>query len=330
LYQGILKKGDSIAVSTSSGPVLTKVKGMLINAKGRSKKLVEVEQVVSAAGVRVLLPDKIDVISGSPLIVVEGNASEAFEEIAAESRVNIPLSESGVTIKADALGSLEALAYELQDKGFKIRSAAIGDISKRDIIDVSTLNNPLDRLIIGFNVSIMPEAQEASITSDIGVLTGDIIYSLIDSAQSWTQKKKSILEESRKNAMPVPSKIMILPQYIFRTAKPVIVGVKVFSGRIKVGDNLIRGDGRYAGTIKSIREGDVSKHFADAPSEVAVSIDGVTLNRQISAGEPLYVDIPEGVVKELRDQKLDDAVMETLEEIIKIKRRENKFWGTKT
>ncbi|MDS0256475.1 translation initiation factor IF-2 [Thermoplasmatales archaeon AK] len=330
LYQGILNKGDAIAVNTTSGPVLTKVKGMLVNAKGRSKKLIEVDRVLSAAGVRILLPDKIDVISGSPLIVVDSDPAKAFEEIASESRVNIPLSESGVTIKADALGSLEALAYELQDKGFRIRSAAIGDISKRDIIDVSTLNNPMDRLIIGFNVSIAPEAQEAAITSDIGLITGDIIYSLIDSAQAWTQKKKEALEESRKSSMPIPSKITILPQYIFRTAKPVIVGVKIHAGRIKVGDNLIRSDGRYAGTIKSIRDGDVSKQFADAPSEVAVSIDGVTLNRQISAEEPLYVDIPEGVVKELREHKLDEGVMATLEEIIRIKRRENKFWGTRT
>ena len=128
----------------------------------------------------------------------------------------------------------------------------------------------------------------------------------------------------------VPSKLSIIPEYIFRAAKPVIVGVKVYSGRIKVGDTLIKADGRYAGTIKSIRDGEVSKQFADAPAEVAVSIEGVTLNRQIFPEEPLYVDIPESVVKELREDKLDENTMLTLEEIIKIKRKENMFWGTKT
>ena len=129
--------------------------------------------------------------------------------------------------------------------------------------------------------------------------------------------------------MSVPSRFAIIPEYIFRANKPVIVGVKVEAGRIKVGDNLIRDDGRYAGTIKSIREGEISKKFSEAPSEVAIAIDGVTLNRQIFPSEPIYTDITEDTVKMLRLKPMDDATMKVLEEIIKIKRKENKFWGTK-
>ena len=103
----------------------------------------------------------------------------------------------------------------------------------------------------------------------------------------------------------------------------------MLSGRIKVGDNLIRTDGKYAGTIKSIREGEISKKFADAGVEVAVAIDGVTLNRQIFPDQDIYVDITEDVVKTLRGNSLDDETMKTLEEIIKIKRKENIFWGTR-
>lgn len=330
LYQGTIHRGDTIAINTRNGPAVTKIKALQVNSKGRAKKLIEKESVESAAGVRILISDKLDVVSGSPVILINGDPSGAFKEILEESQVNIDLTEHGVTVKADALGSLEAIAYELKEKGIPIRSAQIGDINKRDITDVATLNDPLDRIIIGFNVEYLSEAQEAAMSSDVGVMVGDVIYSLIQDADEWIKKRKQQLDEARKQRLPMPAKITILPQYIFRAAKPVIVGVKVHSGRIKVGDSLIKEDGRFAGTIRSIRDGEVSKQFADAPSEVAVSIDGVTLNRQIFPDEPLYVDIPEGVVKELRNNPLDQDTMATLDEIIKIKRKENIFWGTKS
>lgn len=330
LYQGTLNKGDNIAINTRDGPAVTKIKAMLVNPRGRAKKVVEKDSVSSASGVRILISDKLEVVSGSPLIMVKGDPESAFEEITKESQVNIPLKEHGVTVKADALGSLEAVAYELTEKGIEIRSAEVGDISKRDITDVATLNDPLDRMIIGFNVALTQEAQEATMASDVGARVGDVIYSLVEDTENWLKARKQELDESRKRSMAVPSKISIIPEYIFRAAKPVIVGVKVHSGRIKVGDKLIKSDGRYAGTIKSIRDGDVSKQHMDAPAEVAVSIDGVTLHRQISPEEPLYIDIPEAVVKELREEKMDEETMLTLEEIIKIKRKDNMFWGTRT
>jgi translation initiation factor 5B len=330
LYQGVLHKGDTVAINTRSGPAVTKIKAMLVNSKGKTKKLVEKNTVESASGVRLLMADRLDVVSGSPVIAVDGDPSNAFSEILEESQVNITLSEHGVTVKADALGSLEAIAYELKEKGISIRSAQVGDINKRDITDAATLNDPMDRIIIGFNVQFLPEAQDAAAASDVGVKVGDVIYSLIQDTEEWLSRRRMQLDEGRKQRMPMPAKISILPQYIFRAAKPVIVGVKVQSGRIKVGDSLIKADGRFAGTVRSIREGENSKQFADAPAEVAVSIDGVTLNRQIFPEEPLYVDIPEGVVKELRNDPLDKDTMNTLDEIIQIKRKENIFWGTRT
>lgn len=330
LYQGSLKKGDKVAVNTSNGPTLTKVKALLVNAHGKAGKTIEKNVVHSAAGIRVLISDKLDVVSGSPLLAVEDDPTEAFREISSESTVDIKLSEHGLTIKADALGSLEALAYELMDKGFTVRSASVGEITKRDVIDVSTLSEPLDRLLVGFNIDVSPDARDSTMTADLGVITGNIIYSIVQRSQEWMESKKYQLSEQRKQSTAIPAKFTIMPEYIFRTTKPVIVGIKLLSGRIKIGDNLIRSDGRYGGTIKSIRDGEISKQFADAPLEIAVSIDGVTLNRQINSGETLFVDIPESVVKMLRENPMDEATMQTLEEIIKIKRKESIFWGTRT
>ena len=329
LYQGELRKGALIALNTREGPAKTKIKALFLNQKTSSLKLVEVEKVEPASGVRILISDKLNVIPGSPLIEIENDEREAYEEILKETAVTIDLSEHGVTLRADTLGSLEAIAYELSEKGIRIRNAQIGLISRRDVIDVATLQEPLDRIILGFNVEILPEAKEVLLNQDVGVINGGIIYALVQQCEEWINNRTREIEEERKKGMSVPSRFKIIPEYIFRANKPVIVGVKMESGRIKVGDNLIREDGRYAGTIKSIREGELSKKFAEAPSEVAIAIDGVTLNRQIFPDEPIYTDITEETVKVLRLRPMDEATMRALEEIIKIKRKENKFWGTR-
>ncbi|CAC12239.1 translation initiation factor IF-2 related protein [Thermoplasma acidophilum] len=329
LYQGTISVGDSIAVNTKNGPAVTKVKALFVNTGKGQRALKEVKKVSAAEGIRVLISDKIDVISGSPMIVVRDNLDQVMKEIEEESKVDIPLSEEGIYVKAEAIGSLEAISYELNKQGIKIKQAQVGDITKRDIMDVSTLPDPINRIIVGFNVSVLPEARDAMSSSDVSIVTGDIIYKIVEDTQKVMDERKKMLLQGRKMSMPVPSRIRILPQYIFRASKPVIVGVRVETGQIKVGDNLIRGDGKYAGTIKSIRNEDVSVRYQDAPAEVAVAIDNVTLNRQIFPDDVLYVDITENVVKELRRAPMEKEIMDTLEEIIRIKRKDNPFWGTR-
>ena len=329
LYQGSLKTGDVIAINTKDGPKLTRVKALLVNSANGEKGLKEKRIVSAAAGVRILISDKYEVIAGSPLIAVIDAPEAAFLEIEKESKTNIDLSTHGITVKAEALGSLEAIAYELSQRNILIRSATIGDITRRDATDVATLNDPMERLIIGFNVAVTDDAKEAVLSTDVGILVGNIIYSLMDHAEKWLKDRETQIREARKQEKSMPAKITIMPENIFRATKPVIVGVHIEGGSIKVGDKLIKSDGRYGGSIKSIRDGELSKKFAEAPSEVAVAIDGVTLNRQIFPGETLYVDIPESVVKELRESNADAATMIAMDETIKIKRKENIFWGTR-
>lgn len=329
LYQGKLKVGDQIAVNTVEGQKLTKVKSMQVNKGRKASSLVERERVSAAIGVRVVISDRLDVISGSPLIVVKKDPKKAFEEIRKESKININLSQNGVLVKADALGSLEALCYELNQSGISVRQTGIGNITKRDIMDAATVPKAEERVVIGFNVDVLPEARDAGMTADLGIVTGNVIYSIVQQTQEWIKKKRLEYEEMKKSSYPVPARIVIMEDHIFRTTKPVIAGVKVLSGRIKVGDTLIKSDGRYGGTIKSIRENEMSVKFAEGGSEVSVAIDGVTMNRQIHPGETLYVDMTEEAVKQIRDLNLDAESLKTLEEIIKIKRKENIFWGTK-
>ena len=68
--------------------------------------------------------------------------NQALEEVVNETKVNIETIEAGVYIKADAIGSLEALAFECKAAGIPIRKYDTGAISK-DLIDTAAYGDLL-------------------------------------------------------------------------------------------------------------------------------------------------------------------------------------------
>ena len=232
-------------------------------------------------------------------------------------------------MKADAIGSLEGLAYECKQAGIPIKFARLGPVSRRDVTDAATVKNPLHRAILAFNLEILPDAKVAlQELDDVKLLESDIIYRLIEDYQAWRDERKRQLEEASRKEIAYPAKLLFLPDHIFRTSKPAIFGVRVLAGRIRSGESLVRKDGRTLGRIKAIRSGEKSLDGASAGQEVAVSVDGVTIGRQIEPGDVLYVDLPEADARALRGRKdLNPDEVAALEELAKIKRKEDPFWG---
>src|SRR5438552_1518766 len=164
--------------------------------------------------------------------------------------------------------------------------------------------------------------------ADVKLLESDIIHRLIEDYQAWRDERKLQLEEASRKEIAYPAKLLFLPDHIFRTSKPAIFGVRVLAGRIRSGESLVRKDGRTLGRIKAIRSGEKSLDGASAGQEVAVSVDGVTIGRQIEPGDVLYVDLPEADARALRGRKdLNPDEVAALEELAKIKRKEDPFWG---
>ncbi|MEM3342389.1 MAG: translation initiation factor IF-2, partial [Thermoplasmata archaeon] len=265
---------------------------------------------------------------GAPVRVVKkGEEARIMEEILKESAITVKTDETGVFIKADAVGSLEAIAFELRNAKVSIKRAEIGDISKKDIIDTATIPNPLDRAIIAFNVKLLPDAKAELSNCDVKVLTGDIIYRLVEDYQKWVEERKSEIDKEKRSEIVHPGKILILPDHTFRVSKPAIVGVRVLAGRIRVGHSLLRQDGETIGTIKSIRVEEESMKEARQGAEVAIAVDGVTVGRQIKEGDILFTYIPESHVKLIDRTTLTSDEVTCLDEICFINRKSNKFWG---
>ncbi len=332
LYKGTIKKGDRIVLGTTGKPTVTKVKALLKpkpldEIRDPKERFDYVNSVNAAAGIKISAQNLEGVLSGAPVIVANKELSEVINEVEKETRLSIRTEEEGIIIKGDAIGSLEALAFEADEAKIPIKSASIGDISRRDIIDAATISDPLKKVILGFNVKVLPEAFEESHGSDVIVITNNVIYKLLEDYEVWCEKKKRELEEERRGMMVYPGKIKVLPDCVFRVSKPAIVGVRVLAGRIRSKRSLLREDGRVVGKIKSIQTEGKSLKEAIAGEEVAISIENVTVGRQINVEDILYMDIPERDAKKLAESELNIDEQEILQKIFEIKRRESSFWG---
>ena len=338
LYDGTLAIGDEIAVATQDDVVVTKVRSLL---KPRPMKeiLIEdrfdrVKSVAAAAGIKVTAPNLENVIAGSPFFVIRGNREEVEAKIKKEmTEIHVKLADEGIVIKADTIGALEALCKELEGKGIGVMRAEVGPVSRHDLIDTETIKNPVFRVLLSFNTQILPDAVEMirnPLYTQVKVFEGRVIYQLIDQYLEWREEQKRLAEKQRFEHIVMPAKIRLLPDCVFRQSNPAVVGVRVLGGKLRNDVNLVKTDGKKVGHLKSMQLRQESIREADAGLEVAISIEGVTVGRQLNVGDDLFVDIPERHVKVLEREMLKTlnvSTQEILGEFTTMRRKGEPFWG---
>uniref|UniRef100_A0A7J3QEZ5 Probable translation initiation factor IF-2 n=1 Tax=Ignisphaera aggregans TaxID=334771 RepID=A0A7J3QEZ5_9CREN len=333
IYDGILKEHDSIIIAGANGPILTKVRAILVpkpltDIRIAKTELRPIEEIIAAAGVRIIAPNIEDALAGSPLYAIpaEGLIEEYKNKLLEEvESIRFRKEVNGVIVKADTLGTLEAIVNALNKKSIPVRIADVGPLTKRDVIEASIVakNDRFLGAVLLFNVKSMQEAEELAQKEGIPIFRNNIIYRLVDEYIEWIEKEKlAELQKEFEKVIP-PGKIRILPGYVFRRSDPAIVGVEVIGGIIRSGIPLMKIDGKYIGEIQQIQH--MGKTIKDAKSgqEVAISIKGnVIVGRHIKENDILYSDIPLDHIKLLISKfkkMLTSDTIDTLREIIKIK-----------
>lgn len=332
VYSGTLKKGDQVALGTRTHPFITKVKAILKprpldEIRDPRDKFDSVEEIHAAAGVKLLCQSLEGVVAGAPLRALKGDKKKILDEIAQETKVQIDVAEAGIYIKADALGSLEALAFEAARAQIPIRKYEVGDISRRDLVEASAYTDPLHKAILAFNIAILPDAKDIMSSYPAKVFLNNVVYGLIDDYKAWVAEEKRKLELTKRGLVAFPGKVKILPNCVFRVSKPAIVGVRVLGGRIRTGQTLLDKQGNDIGKVRSIRSGEDAQKEALAGQEIAIAIEGPTIGRQIDVDDIMWVDILESEVQGLSDHDLNTDERMVLDELIEIKRKKDNFWG---
>jgi len=341
VYDGIIRKGDIIVVGGLDGIIVSRIRSLLQpkpldEIRDPRDKFNPVDQIVAAAGVKIVAPDLDGAVAGSPIRIVwdESIVEEVKKEVEEElEKIRISTDKTGTILKADTLGSLEAIVNYFRERNIPIRMADVGDVSKRDVMEAIAVKekDPFLAAILAFNVKILPDAEEEARQHNIPIFKSNIIYRLFNDYEDWLIKKREEQKKKELEALLRPGKIKILPGYVFRRSKPAIVGVKVLAGKIQPKYSLINSNNQKVGTILQIQDKGQNIKEATRDMEVAVSIKGPIVGRHIKEGDILYVDVPESHARILLTKFKSDLTIdeiETLQELIEIKKKEKPFWGT--
>ncbi|KAJ3392874.1 hypothetical protein HDU84_003358 [Entophlyctis sp. JEL0112] len=246
LSNGVLREGDKIILCGLNGPIVTHVRALLTPEPMRELRIksayVHHKMVKASLGVKISATGLEKAIAGSRLMVMkEDDDVEDFEEeimsdFAAISEKFITPGR-GVCVQASTLGSLEALLTFLKSSDIPVSGYNIGPVHKKDIIRCSTMveRHPEFAMLLCFDVAIDRDAEEMAESKGIKIFRADIIYHLFD---QFTAHMKAIDEQKRKDAAPnavFPCILRIIPGMVFNKRSPIIMGVDVVEGVLKIG-----------------------------------------------------------------------------------------------
>ncbi|MFW9823505.1 MAG: translation initiation factor IF-2 [Candidatus Thorarchaeota archaeon] len=339
IYDGIISKGDDFIVGGLEKPIKSKVRALLTpkpldEIRDPRQKFDSVDFVAAAAGIKILSPNIDDVVAGSPFRGIGDPSEEStvYTEVESEvESIRIKTDKAGVVLKADTLGSLEALENHFSKSGVKISIADVGPIKKEDIINANIVKDfdPYSATVLGFNVPILPEASEQAYIDNIRIFTNNVIYRLLEDYIEYADTRKAEDTAKGLSELILPAKLKMFPEYIFRNSNPAVFGVRVEAGTLYPKVPLITEEGKRIKRVHQIQDKGQTVEKATHDSEVAISIRGIEIGRDIGTEETLYVNIPESHVRQLMGKFLDELTSDqkqVLREFISLMRKTNHPW----
>jgi len=329
LYDGELKKNDEIAVACFEGTLKSKIRS-LEEVMPLSSKFKPVFSAHAATGIRMQLINQENVLSGMPFQTFKDE--KEVENLSKEVMESIKTDKKGIIIKAESLGSLEALMMLLGEEGIKVSKAGIGPIKKSDIISAQTIleNDPLNAVILGFNVEEDEDASELlKGKQGIKILKDEVVYKLIENIQEFRKEKENEIKKERLMNLASLCKCKILHQYMFHNSNPAIFGVSVEGGTLKKNIQLIDEDGEGVAKVKAVQSEGKKVEEAGKGMEVALSLPGISFERRLKEKSYLYSNLGEAQFREFKDNKelLSQDEIQVLQEIAAIKRKKKITWG---
>jgi translation initiation factor 5B len=340
LLDGIIKHGDVVVVAKRDGAVITKIKALLVpkpldEMRDPRDKFKPVDQVISAAGLKITSTDLDGVLAGSPLYVLERKQDEDILRQMVESEIKsaiINTDSNGVTLRCDTIGSIEAIMDLLKKANVNIRSADIGHITRRDIIEASAVREK-DRylgVVLGFNVKVLDDAQRESQERNVKIFNEQIIYNLVRTYTDWVTYQREHEESILFNEIPPICKFQFMRGYIFRRNDPAVFGAEVLVGKLRQKVLVMSNDGKKIGIIQQVQENGKAIEEATKGMQVAVSIRGPVIGRQINEEDTFYTDLNSRQAKLLIERfnhRLNEEENEVFKNILGLKRKSDPAYG---
>ena len=341
IFDGTLNKDDTIVIGGKEKPIETRIKAILVpkpldEMRDPRDKFTSVESVFAAAGVKIVASDIEGALAGAPLYAVGPSENPAkYAKIIEDEikKIRIAKQVDGVILKADTLGSLEAVAEILKQNNVQIRIADVGDVSKRDVIEASAVkaHEPLLGVVLAFGVKLLPDVEQEAVSRGVQVFKEQIVYHMIEKYLDWVKSRSEAKIEAELGKLVKPAKILVMSGYIFRRAKPAIFGAEVLAGTLKPKVNLIRAeDGEDVGELNQIQDKGKAITEATQGMQIAVSMDKPTIGRHIFEKDVLFAKVPEPDVRAFQGvytDKLTEEEKEALQQYVLAMRKKSTFFA---
>uniref|UniRef100_A0A3B4GYR7 Eukaryotic translation initiation factor 5B n=1 Tax=Pundamilia nyererei TaxID=303518 RepID=A0A3B4GYR7_9CICH len=288
LINGRLREGETIIVPGVEGPIVTQIRGLLLPPplkELRVKNQYEKHKEVSTAqGVKILGKDLEKTLAGLPLLVAHKDdeipvlRDELVRELK-QTLSSIKLEEKGVYVQASTLGSLEALLEFLRTSKVPYAGINIGPVHKKDVMKASTMleHDSQYAVILAFDVKVERESQEMADSLGVRIFSAEIIYHLFDAFTKYREDYKKAKQDEFRHVAVFPVKLRVLPQFIFNSRDPIVMGVTVEAGVLKQGTPLCVPSKAFVdiGVVTSIEINHKPVDSAKKGQEICIKIEPI-------------------------------------------------------
>jgi len=168
----------------------------------------------------------------------------------------------------------------LKDAKISVCNISIGPVHKKDVLKAMKVLAMEDKnikkefaTILAFDVRVSPEAQKFADEEGIKIFTAEIIYHLFDSFTEYVKTcREERMNKGNKDAT-YPCVLEIMKEAIFNRKDPIIMGVNVLKGQLRVGTPLCvpEKDNLRIGVVEAI-EKNKNKISSALPKDGSVSV----------------------------------------------------------
>ncbi len=339
LVNGYLREGETMIVAGTEGPIVTQIRSLLMPQPLKELRVknayVEYKEIKAAQGVKIAAKDLDKAIAGINLKIAHKSeeVDACCEEVAKDlhsALSNIKLQERGVYVQASTLGSLEALLEFLRTSKIPFCNIRIGPVVKKDVVKASAMleHDPQYAVILAFDVKIEKDAQELADKEGVRIFQADIIYHLFDKFTAYREELKQKKRSEFKDIAVFPCKLKVMPQFVFNSRDPIVCGVMVEAGIVKVGTPICVPSKEFinVGIVTSIENNHKPVESARKGQEVCVKIENIPgetpklFGRHFDENDLLISKISRQSIDACKDYFRDDLLKSDWQLMVELKK----------
>ncbi|SBS95108.1 translation initiation factor IF-2, putative [Plasmodium ovale curtisi] len=336
LTNGVLKESDTLVLCGMNGPIVTVARALLTPQPLKELRIkneyIHHKSIKACIGVKISAYGLEEVLCGTSLFVANNN--DEIEEYKKKVMTDVSdvfnhVDKSGVGlyVMASTLGSLEALLIFLNDSKIPVFSVNIGTVQKKDVKKASIMREkgkPEYSVILAFDVKIDPEAEKEAQILGVEIMQKDIIYHLFDAFTAYLKKIEDEKKQSKMADAIFPCEVSIISDCVFNKKDPIVVGVKIEAGILKIGTPLyIPEKNLKIGSVVSIESNKKSCSKAKKGEEVCVKIAGepnVTYGRHFDFNQKIYSKITRESIDVLKQYFRNELTMDDWRLVVQLKK----------